>query len=562
MPSERDTDGFCKTTLSAMLLNYPPPTAININTAFDSDDEREREVLNSTLHYLSDEKVVQPDDLILIIDSQQTWFQLPSSVIVAQYKRLLENANIRLLKKYGVNDDGYQKYNQTIIFGAEKMCESDDMACRYVPASVLPMDIYGAEAGRRIADVPAQFLNSKVVMGPATDMKTLYQAALEKFDEGRSQAQTVQSVFATLFGEQQLRRDAKPQRQPSPGTRIMQFLTTSKPPASPPQPLQNQNTTRHEFAIGLDYTHTLFQPLTYCTTLELLPLLHTASTNLTAHMHPSSPITHLSLPFALSTSPPPFSRPNLLAHNPSPNTHPAYITPLDFSAALDTLPKRKTSWRKVPLVQNTFTGAVPAVLLAPPPLGMLASQAPSANLTWHDLWFTPYSRALLRNTLRTAQSPTIYHDALLGGDRTWDARGGIGGVWTFPSSTWLPWGEVDGVCGTLSALNEVFGDGKGVWLHEGEDGAEETRVKEEADERERVEKERERDEKRRKEVEEREKEEREKKEKAEAEAEAVAEEVEEGDGEVEKDGETEGEGDTERGGDVEVLERRARRWVA
>jgi flagellar biosynthesis GTPase FlhF len=72
-----------------------------------------------------------------------------------------------------------------------------------------------------------------------------------------------------------------------------------------------------------------------------------------------------------------------------------------------------------------------------------------------------------------------YHNSLVGGDRAWDVRGGRGGVWTEAEQAWLPWGEVDGVCGTLTQIKEVFHDGQGVWLHEKEDNAEQKRLDEE-----------------------------------------------------------------------------------
>ncbi|KAF1944764.1 hypothetical protein EJ02DRAFT_370768 [Clathrospora elynae] len=483
MPSERDTGGFCKTTLSAMLLSYPPPTAIQLYTVFGSDVQWERDTLNSTLHYLSNKKLVKDEDLILIVDGQQSWFQLPSDVIVAQYKRLLEDANIRLLRTYGVNKDGFQKFNQTIVFGAEKVCESDDMACMYVPQSILPDNMYGPETGRHIAEMPANFLNSKMVMGPANHLRVLYRAALDKFERNRSQSQTVQSVFATLFGEQQLRRDAIELRNKPAVAKIKDYLVGGWSRSAAERRLERanitlHNTTQHDFSIGLDYTHNLFQPLVYCTEDELVPLLHDNSTDLSAYHHPDSWTQYLSLPPILSATKPPFWRPDPINHNPSPNEKPAYIDKLEFTMDLDSLPGRKTPWTKVPLIQNTYTGAIPAVLLNHG-YYVGAEHPPTANVTWESLWYSDYKRALLRNYFRTPQSPNGYHNSLVGGDRSWDQRGGRGGVWTEAEQIWFPWGEVDGVCGTLSQLKEVFKDGRGVWLHEHEENGEEERIKEE-----------------------------------------------------------------------------------
>lgn len=477
LPSERDTHGFCKTTLSAMLLDYPPPTTINLQDEVESDTEWELRTLNSTLNFLSNAKLVKDEDLVLIVDGQQSWFQLPSDVVVTQYKRLLEDANWRLLARYGVDADGYQKFNQTIVFGAEKMCVGDDMACRYVPHSILPGGMYGEDDGHRIADMPAKFINSKMVMGPAKDLRTLYEAGLKKFKSGRSQSQTVQSVFATIFGEQQLRRDAVELK---PATsKLKEFFRGKKAAPNQQAAARLHNGTQHEFSIGLDYLHILFQPLLYCTEDELVAIRHDNSTDLSAYRHPGSVYQRLSLPAALNGVHPPFWRPDLTNHDPSPNEKPAYVDPLEFDADLDSLPKRDTPWRKVRLIQNTYTGAVPAILLNDNPLYPGAEHPPTANITWNNLWFFPYKRALLRNYFRTPQSPAGYHNSLVGGDRAWDTRGGRGGVWTASTTLWFPWGEADGVCGSVNQLKEVFDDGHGVWMHEKEPLNEEDRLEEE-----------------------------------------------------------------------------------
>jgi hypothetical protein len=482
MPAERDTNPFCKTTLSAMLLNYPPPTVVNLYTVFESEEQRELDTINSTLHYLGNEKLVQDEDLVLIVDGQQSWFQLPSDVIVTQYKRLLKDANLRLLKRYGVNEDGFQRFNQTIVFGAEKMCQSDDMACRYVPASILPIDTYGTETGRRIADMPAKFLNSRMVMGPAHDLRLLYLAALNKFEEGRSQSQTVQSVIATLFSEQQLRRDAIEEKKKPASAKFKELLSGTKSGSEKSaverrlqSDITDDDSTQHEFSIGLDYAHTLFQPLIYCTEDELAPLVHDNSTDLSQYNRPDSWLQQLALPPALSATTPPFWRPDLTKHNPSPNEKPAYIDKLEFASDLDSLPSRNTPWTNIELIQNTYTGAVPAILLNSP-YAHGGEHPPTANISWNSLWYSSHKRALLRSYFRKQQSSYGYHNSLVGGDRAWDMRGGRGGVWTEAEQIWLPWGEVDGVCGTLSQLNEVFNDGKGVWLHEKEEDAEQERL--------------------------------------------------------------------------------------
>jgi hypothetical protein len=490
MPAEKDTDAFCKTTLSGMLLHYPPPTIVNLKHTFEDDLQRERDTLLNIRHYLEDGKYVQDEDLVLVVDAESSWFQLPSDVIIKQYARVLEDANARLLKQYGVDKNGYQRFNQSIVFGAEKTCGGDDMACKFAPRSILPANLYGKEDDLDIADRPARYLNSKMVIGPAKDLKMLYQVALGRLDLQHNQRQTIQSVFATMFGEQQLRRDAvatgKETKKPSVG-KIKDLFTGTKGKSKSKLKLDTNNPTlsrRYEFSIGLDYTHFLFQPLTYAHEDELIPLVHRNDTDISDHQHPTSWTKDLALPLALEQSNPPFWRADLNPkNNPSPNKKPAYIDALDYKTALDNLPDRKTPWNNLRLLQNTYTGSVPAIIFNDP-LAQVRKLDPDgpqiANVTFKDMWFSPYKRALLRNYFRTPQSPLGYHNSLVGGDRAWDMRGGRGGVWTATEESWLAWGEADGVCGSVNQIKEVFTDGRGIWLHEGEEGAEDKRLEEEA----------------------------------------------------------------------------------
>ncbi|KAF1911187.1 hypothetical protein BDU57DRAFT_524953 [Ampelomyces quisqualis] len=479
MPAQKDTDAFCKTTLSSMILNYPPPTIVNLNRTFENDAQWARDTLLGIRDYLENGQYVQNEDLVLIVDGESSWFQLPSDVIIKQYARVLEDANARLLEHYGADENGYQRFNQTIVFGAEKMCEDEDMACKYAPPSMLPANLYGKEKDFDIADRPVRYLNAKVLMGPAKDLKVLYQVAAEKLHLKHGQSQTIQSIFTTLFGEQQLIRNAVMKNRTinnSPVTKLKYFLggKKAKLQSQAERESMNTQTKRHEFSIGLDYTHTLFQPFAYCNKDELLPLLHRNSTDLSKYQHSTSWSKHLDLPAPLHESSPPFWRLDLAKNNPSPNEKPAYIDKLAINSSLDSLPKRKIPWSNVPLVQNTYTGSIPAILLNDPSAASRLAHPdhdpPTANITFEQLWFSPFRRALLRNYFRTPQSPVGYHNSLVGGDRTWDSRGGRGGIWTATESAWLPWGEVDGVCGSVNQLKEVFGDGQGVWLHEIKDG--------------------------------------------------------------------------------------------
>ena len=483
MRSEKDSDAFCKSTLSAMLLNYPPPTAVTIGRTFVRPGRRERQILAEIHEYLHNEKLVHDKDLLLIVDGQDTWFQLPSDAIIKQYEAVVENANARLLKRYGVDESKRQKFNQTIVFGAEKVCEGDTAACYASPESILPHDIYGSvDEVTRPEDLPARYLNAKVAMGPAEDLKVLFDAALKRSEQDISEKQTMQSILTAMFGEQQLRRDATLVESRSTVSRLREWVgPPSKDHASAKRRLGSANTTimnerQREYSIGLDYTHTLFQPLRHTHMDEIIPLRHGNLSDLARFRHHKTLTPQLKLPPSLFSSKLPFWSPNLFLHNPSPETNmPAYIDRLEYDFDLDRLPDRHTPWSNVSLVQNTYTGAIPALILRVPE----AVDHTETKISFNNLWFAPWRRALLRQYFRTRQSPNGYHNSAVGGDRFWDQRGGRGGIWTSKEQTWLPWGEVDGVCGTLAHMRQVFDDKRGVWMHELEEDNEGQRIRDE-----------------------------------------------------------------------------------
>ena len=525
MPALEDSPEFCKTTLSSMVLNYPPPTIINMRQTFQSGLDRELARMQAILNYLKNDLLIKDEDLLLIVDGTDTWFQLPSDVIIRQYQNVLADANKRLMNQYGRDGEGAQRFNQTIIFGAEKICEGEDLACSYAPESILPSNIYGPQTGRETALTRAKYLDSAMMMGPAKDLRALFEAALVKFKAENSQAGTAQSVFATMFGEQELARAAKSKPGESKA-KISKWVDWFGGFAAEPKTEETKTEDEipsvaleegqhYEFSIGLDYTHTLFQPLVYAATDELVALPHDNSTDLSTYHHEGTPTPPLHVPTALQQSKPPFWRPDFSKQPSPPDMKLSYIDRLEITDSLDALKPRDTPWSSLALIQNTFTGAIPAVLHlnTPPKTALKIATPPTANLTWDSLWYAGFERALLRTHLRSPQSPIGYHDAAIGGDRYWDSRGGRGGVWTEKEGMWLPWGEVDGVCGTLKQLKEVLPDGKGVWLHEREQNGEQERLKAEEDYNKDRQKEKEEDEKREKEREERERKEKEEREK-------------------------------------------------
>ena len=146
--------------------------------------------------FLSDRSKVKDDDLILIVDGYDVWFQLPPEIMIRRYHKMVKEADEHLRGRYGMVTEGkpgdgtadrVQKYTQKVIFGADKLCwpnPAADPACAAIPYSTLPKDVYGADTDKEKEGFHnrPRYLNSGNVIGPAADVRAIYQYALQKVE--------------------------------------------------------------------------------------------------------------------------------------------------------------------------------------------------------------------------------------------------------------------------------------------------------------------------------------------------------------------------------------------
>ncbi|KAK7541771.1 hypothetical protein IWX49DRAFT_506771, partial [Phyllosticta citricarpa] len=462
IPAAESDANFCRSILSTMLLDYPPPTILGY-----SSKDQTATVVGSIYAHLAD-RHIRDDDLILVADGYRAWFQLPSSVLVRQYLRVTADANRRLEKTYGVRAAaGEQRFRQTVLFAADTHCwhyadDGDvDVACDAVPDA--PGVWESANNGRKNASniFNPKFLNSGIVMGPARDLRAVFAAASQK-STGAGGAHDLQHALQIMYSEQEQAREAVRRANLGPAGRVREWLYstvygqtnflrgkrsasggTAGTPMSRRRNLTITPGRAYEYGIGLDYGSALFQsmsaPHSFNGDVEFLAA-DDALAFPDPHMH--------TLPPALEALPSPFFLPP--ADKASEDIPDNATTPLTLTPGLDDLPA-DVPWSALPLARNLLTGAAPASTdtTTPPSFTHLDPR----DSIYRHLWFAPYARALLRRHMRRTTFRSRRERELHA-----DHRGGAGGVWT-ERGEWLAWGDV-----CRGVEEEVFGaDGWGEW---------------------------------------------------------------------------------------------------
>ena len=460
IPFTESSGNLCKTLLSSFLLNYPPPTLINYGKAFPSDgwdhDSHARKI-RGVYNLLSKDKKVRDDDLVLIVDGSDIWFQIPPEVLIKRYHSVSRDANKRLKRRYGtairrrpwepLTRQRVPIFAHTVLFASDKFCrpnQVDSPACAVLPPSALPLDAYssGTEKDSDGFKDQSTFLDSGTIIGPVSDVRAIYERALEKVERGGG-GLGGQFVFAEILGEQEdqregLRQASRGRFQRWIGGHMNALMISSSNSVIPPVTETTANPDhrydRNEFSIGLDYTSSVVQTLKHSD-------YHISSSTYNA-TYP--------LPNDILTARPPFPgsyEPTYLAASSLP----------PFSANLDLEPDSygKQTWHTLPLVTDTITHTIPALF-------HFNGDDSYFKEWWPKMWFQPHSRALLRAYMRTPQ-PMLW--GVKGQrQRTWDRRGGKGGVWT-TDANWMGWEEI-----CKGVEEDVFMDGKGVWMKEEGDG--------------------------------------------------------------------------------------------
>lgn len=396
--------------------------------------------ISKVLEWLQNLPSNRDDDLVMMMDGYDVWFQLQKEVLIQRYHQINSEANERIRKRMGRAAD-IERITQTIIFGSGKRCfpnEIHTVACWPLPPSPLPKDMWEGNTDTTIGSFPnawsttrQKFLNSGIIIGPAKDMRTLFARAAAKVEElgqepepddnGSKWSEKVyhssdQSVFNMIFGEQEYQREVMRIRHiswfhnpllklqqlfgknPSYTTATLegnQIINILDPPWAHADVLHLPGKPK-EFGIGLDYWSLLsFQTansernggwLTYNGSLEE-QVENRGRWDCKPHLQPELPsdILSSSAPLVAKSAFDSIGLPELEAEQRQQQPPPPPPRWLEQSTQ-DLSP---ASWDAVPLYTNICAGTVPVMV-------HLNGDKKARDTDWEKMWFQPSAVELAR----------------------------------------------------------------------------------------------------------------------------------------------------------------------
>ncbi|CEF77647.1 hypothetical protein FGSG_02949 [Fusarium graminearum PH-1] len=279
IPATGASPELCKTVMTGLALGYPSPIIVNWGV-----DHRPlthwrggRNLLKvpGIVDYL--EAATRPDahpserldddDIVLIVDGYDIWFQLPAQVMLERYHRINKEANERLQKEWNQHQKGPMPMRQTIVAATGKRCDPKNenrgtkMQCDIWPESPLRKDLYGPHTdedktcwefvdpldtervGRRhCGAIRPRWLNGGLYMGPAGDLRRLFRRCFFTLQTGIGRGIKMRSeqslAYEAVVEQETFRQWQRLNGRPKPGV----------------SELMND---KLEYHIGLDYAEEL-----------------------------------------------------------------------------------------------------------------------------------------------------------------------------------------------------------------------------------------------------------------------------------------------------------------
>ena len=386
---------LCQLLLSAVVLNYPTPVLVGWDSPEKGYSAKQYKAKVDAINgYLQSFKPSNDDDLVLIVAGFHTWFQLPPDLVIRRYFNAIKAENKRIRARLGSGVARKHDARQTILFSADKACgpqdEADWVGCWAPPQSPVPMYTFGPYNDTSFDDAKAdpyharpRWLNSGMMIGPARDMKILFEAT-SSLMESQTQGESDWWYYTYFYGLQEYSRARLESVQRLPPENI-----------PPPQIKSGQQT---EFHIGLDYESTIFQNLDYSdqylTWWQYDGSKDMAISQKKAHQS----LHHFKLSKDLLKSRRPFESMHDLKAS-------AYNEKYQEILKKSGRPNFKM-WEHLPLFTNVVTHQVFPML-------HFSFEEDYRDIWWEKMWYYPFARDLVASSAGTSPKP-IYKKRING----------------------------------------------------------------------------------------------------------------------------------------------------
>ncbi|KAK6527544.1 hypothetical protein TWF694_004527 [Orbilia ellipsospora] len=194
IPVTAPNDKFCKTFFSSIVNGFPPPFLINYNQTYWQEAIARAQKIKGFHTYLHER--TRDEDIIVMIDGFDVWFQLPLQVLLSRFLKL----------------------GAPVVFGADKKCWPNDMksiACTAIPESPLPKDVFGDDTDRQTIlrerrqkydNFRPRWVNSGTIIGYAKDVRSIYDEAWKKV-EAAGEVDSDQLILAEVYGDRIVKGD-------------------------------------------------------------------------------------------------------------------------------------------------------------------------------------------------------------------------------------------------------------------------------------------------------------------------------------------------------------------
>ncbi|CVL11787.1 hypothetical protein FPRO06_13084 [Fusarium proliferatum] len=257
VPATSPSPDLCKTVVTALALGYPSPVIINwgidhrLISHWNGGHNLPKipgivDYLDAVLHPdAHPSERLSEDDIILMVDGHDVWFQLPAQIMLERYHRINKEANERLRKQW--NKKGKMPMQQTILVATGKKCYSSladkgiNIQCEKWPESPERKDLYGPDTekdGEHWQTNRPRWINGGVYIGPAGDMRRLFRRSLFTMQAGIGEGIKMHSEQA-LTGEVVVEQEI--------------FRKFQREKGRPRRGIRDMLDKKLEYGIGLDY---------------------------------------------------------------------------------------------------------------------------------------------------------------------------------------------------------------------------------------------------------------------------------------------------------------------